>query len=326
MNQALHFEAEPFQGYTEFDELASYEVPTGTGSSTAPAAPVRPTIQTAAAGATWIPKVDSAIRKHFALSGTSLSGRVRLADSKTYPTQFPTSLLPEMLLNLFLESSTSWPIASVIRHHKMDDRIVVRDDKLRRQRVADLQKFIADRVRIGHFEYSVALPSVPSKPTVNVQVLGFSPAELAAEIVAGFTISKPSRADSRVVVALPGDVETLVHEGCHFYAANNFRTEASRHQNEFFIGMRVSQILIEGFCEYFSRQVMKANESILGPSDLLAYTGYVEATGRIVATARESVARDAYFKGAPAAIRRVIASIQANRDAYPLLVPDFVVP
>jgi hypothetical protein len=337
MLQELEFPTEPFQGYTEFDELGNYEMELpGTSATPAtvpgvPAVKLRPFIETLAEGPAWRAKVDEAIRRHFKLSGFTLAGRVRLLDETAFPKQIPSSMLEEILLTFFLDAPTRWPIADILRHTHMQDPIEVRgvaghDDKYWKRRIDVLRKFIAERTKIGFFEYSLALPTVPSQQTVTPQILGFSPAELVGEVLGGLTILKPSRADSRVLLQLPADIETFVHEGCHFYAHNNFTGEAKKHETEFFEGMRVSQLLKEGFCEYFSRQVMKANETTLGESDLLSYPPYVAATERIVTTARQSVARDAYFNGNAAAIKRVMASLIANKDAYPLIVPDFVVP
>jgi hypothetical protein len=114
---------------------------------------------------------------------------------------------------------------------------------------------------------------------------------------------------------LPGPVDTLVHEGCHFYAHHAFNAAArSNKGNDIFHNLPVSQVLIEGFCELFTRQVMQANQKVLGQLNVDAYKGHLAAAKWIVFSAGEPAARNAYFNGNAAAINRLFAGIKANKE------------
>lgn len=339
MNNRLNFSAEPLRAFTNHEsnngeiskvnlgdwrQIFTAPILPGPAGSAAPAAPLPKSIQKSDQSA-WLKTVDSAIRNFYKLTGVGIAGRVRFVTEADYPKQFPKSMLPRLLLNLFLDEPTSRPIASIIRHHKVPVPWVSNHPSVAAKRVADLTKFIAAQIKAGHFDETVVLP-VPGPGASTRQVVSRTPGQLAAQMIGGFTISKTSRAGSRIVMPIPNLVETLVHEACHFYAHSKFTSAAERvGDTELFNGLRVSQILHEGFCEYFARQVMQANPTTLGPSEMTAYQGYVKATGLIVATAREKDAREAYFKGSTSAIKRVLASVKANKDAYPLMVPDYAV-
>jgi hypothetical protein len=74
------------------------------------------------------------------------------------------------------------------------------------------------------------------------------------------------------------NVEVLVHEACHFYAHWRFGNQVNAlHSNEFFRGLRVSEILNEGVTEYFTRQLMRVYAKELGPVVVNAYSGYLAA-------------------------------------------------
>ena len=126
---------------------------------------------------------------------------------------------------------------------------------------------------------------------------------------------------------VPWAVETFVHEVCHFYGHAQFNgAVATRSGMQIMNGMLVSEILSEGLTEFFARRVMRSNPAVFGPIELQAYQGYFEMAARVVATTGEPSACRAYFHGVAADINRVFESVRLNIDAYPLLVPPFMIP
>jgi V8-like Glu-specific endopeptidase len=108
---------------------------------------------------------------------------------------------------------------------------------------------------------------------------------------------------------------------------NKFGIAAEKASNRFFNGLRLSEILLEGFPEYFTRQVMQANEKNLGRLHVEAYQDYVEAAGRFISTIddrEKGSAIKAFFFGNSAAINRLFNAIELNIKNYPLLVPGFM--
>jgi hypothetical protein len=129
------------------------------------------------------------------------------------------------------------------------------------------------------------------------------------------------------LVQIPSDVETLVHEACHFYVHSQFRDWANNNPDQLMFGFRKSSLLMEGFAEYFARQVMEANSADFGSLRTRAYQPAVEVVQRLVVTMGEQSARRAYFEGDAAALRRLEQAIQLNEQTHPdLLVPSFMIP
>lgn len=128
---------------------------------------------------------------------------------------------------------------------------------------------------------------------------------------------------------MPANVETLVHEACHFYVHSNFRNMANSSQNrdQFAFSLHKPHLLMEGFAEYFARQVMHANRAVFGPIGIQAYEPEVRVISRLIVTMGEQSARDAYFRGDASALRRLDQAIAINMQVHPdLLVPDFMIP
>jgi hypothetical protein len=220
-------------------------------------------------------------------------------------------MIPELLLNLFLAFPPGSKIMDILRHHRMGLAGITR-----------LRRFIADRISAGSFEFSVL---DPVQGTTTVQLI--TPRELIAENVAGLTSTQGPRSGRRVLVKIPADVETLVHEACHFYVHSNFRDWANQNPDQLMFGFRKSTLLMEGFAEYFARQVMQANSADFGPLNIRAYQPAVEVVQRLVVTMEEQSAREAYFEGNAAALSRLDQAIQLNEQTHPdLLVPSFMIP
>jgi hypothetical protein len=231
-------------------------------------------------------------------------------DQAGFARQIPQTEIPELLLNLFLSPPSGSKIWDILRHHH---RLPAG--------IRGLREFIAERIQIGYFEYRIHGPGRSS-------VQRITPRELVAENTAGFTTTQPSRGSRAVLLPMPAHVETLVHEGCHFYAHRNFSALANSRQNidRIVFGLRLSQILVEGFAEYFARQVMRANQARFGPITIEAYSPEVEVVNRLVVTMEEQSARDAYFRGNSAAINRLVRAIELNAETHPdLLVPPFMI-
>ncbi len=268
--------------------------------------------------ARWVPIVDGRVRALFCLSGPGLAGRVRFLDRAGFAARFPRDDLVRVLVNQFslpVDDQAGTPIQSILRHHHMADLLgPLRDEKLLVRRRTALRTFIRERIRAGAF-----------LQTSPFGVVRHTPRGLVAQLIGGFTTGEPSRSGRRVLVQMPADVELLVHEACHFYAANAFNVAIrTRARDRVFVGMPLSEILAEGMAELFAREVMRANAATLGPIRMDAYQGYVEAAWRFIQTAGEEHARAAYFNGSAAAINGLFRAIDLNIRDYPLMVPAFM--
>lgn len=258
------------------------------------------------------------------------AGRVLFQAPAAFAARFPAAETEDLLLDLFLSPPRGSHFMDVLRHHHMAFAASGPGA------IGALRRFIAERIAIGYFEYTHFAPptpetrdqyggTVPAAPEVHATVQ-ITPGQLLAEAVVGMTTTGGPRAARRVAVSMPAHVETLVHEGCHFYVHSAFRSFANspRFQNRLFRGMRVSSILMEGFAEYYARQVMRANAADFGPIALRAYEDEVDLVSRFVTTLGETQARQAYFQGNGAALSRLERSIELNVRAYPLLVPGYM--
>jgi hypothetical protein len=267
-------------------------------------------IQTARQGIAWTRQVDELVRKQFKLGKPSLVGRVRYLDNARFSASLRPADIPELLLNLFLAPGPP-AIPSILRQHHMPNWAEGLPDErqvLIRAYAAKLQKFIKERIRVGYFE-SRAFP----RATIT-------PRRLIAEHLLGLTTSAASRSGRRVLIQLAADVETVVHEACHFYSHSAFASAARKKDQEFFRGMRVSEIVSEGLTEHFARLVMDAHADILGPLKVNAYQNYVELIRHFITPLTKRDVEDAYFKGS---VRTLMKAVDKGIEAYPLMVPGF---
>jgi hypothetical protein len=259
---------------------------------------------------------DAAIRRRFGLTGAALIetsiNRVRCVPRDRFEMLIPGPAISDILVNAFMEQWLVEPFSQILRFYKR--AFVISDDpKFMEARFRKLREFVAERINAGHFQFLSAAGAMNTNAMPVRRV--------AAAAIGGFTSSEAVRASRRVILPLPSLMEILVHEGCHFYAHPNFDM-AARRNNEFFRELRISQVLREGFCEYFARDVMQANQAAFGPIDLWAYERHREFVGYIITTAGgDAVARQAYFAGGAAAINRVMRSAIEASTAYPLVTP-----
>lgn len=312
------------------DRLSSQGTLLQRAPDTSTATPQPQTIEPATESS-WRARINAAIRAQFGLTGAGMTaGRVYFLEAAAFAARFPASEIESLLLDLFLSPPIGTPVRDILRHHQM---IVAASDPTA---VDALRRFIADRMRIGFFEYvrrSPPTPAIrhrtdisgPAQPELQ-RTERITPRALVAEAVGGVTTTAGPRAARRIAVSRPARVETLVHEGCHFYVHSAFRrlANSARYQYRLFRGLRISSILMEGFAEYFARQVMRTNAADFGPIAIRAYDEEVDLVSRFITTLGEAQARQAYFQGNAAALGQLERAIELNVRAYPLLVPRFM--
>ena len=347
MESRLTFEAEPFEfyeaehgprggaGHFQFPRARRGPLPAWVGEVPQPKPPSNvtpPQTVDADDAKSWVADIDAAIRRQFGLSGPGLAGRVRFVTSADFPKHLPASEVAAMLPNLFLERPDESPVKDILQFYRMSFGLYGSEEKYVKAWLARLRKFVAERIKAGYFEISTHAPPPPfqrlpflsdalNKLFIKLRnmretpTIRLTPRQLAAMMVGGFTTGQGNRADRRVIMPLPGPVDTLVHEACHFYAHPAFGAAArTRGANEIFLGLPVSEVLVEGFCEFFKRKVMQANQTVLGQLDVDAYQGHFKAAKAIVFSAGEPAAVKAYFKGDSAAINRLFAGIKATKE------------
>ncbi len=259
----------------------------------------------------WRSVVDKAVRKQFSLTGPSLKGRVKYYSSNVFAQKFPRSAIPDVLLKLFLLPNLT--VSNILfAHGKVFSHSTLGVPT--EARVKSIKQLIAQGIKADRFKILTPRPST------------ITPRELIANFIQGFTTSRGARTKRRVIMQLPNTVGVLTHEACHFYVHWRYRSwSASKSKDKYFVDMRVSDILYEGFAEYFARQVMRAHANLLGPHTPSEYMVYVRATERIITTIGEATARAAYFEGNKRALVKLFKAIDANIKAYPLLVPGYAI-
>ena len=90
-------------------------------------------------------------------------------------------------------------------------------------------------------------------------------------------------------------------------------------RDDYLFGARVSKTLEEGFAEYFTRQVMEANEADFGPLSDNAYQAEVNNAIRLARTIGEREVRQAYFRGDERQIQRVGQAIDQYKELERLM-------
>ncbi len=252
----------------------------------------------------WVGRVDAAVRTRFGLTAAGLNlTRVRFLDQAGFAAAFPAGSIEEKLLELFLDPPSS-VIHSILRQHRIIFASLQR-----------LQRFVRDRVAAGFFEEGSFNPA-----TGQIDVTQITPRDLLAMHVGGVTdVGPAARGARRVLMQMPADVETLVHEACHFYVSNGFRRMAAAVPNRgnLQVGVGIEHTLMEGFAEYFARQVMRDNAATFGPLTVNAYQLQVDQVWRFAATLGQAATVAAYFHGNAAALGRMQA-VLAMYETTPL--------
>lgn len=273
----------------------------------------------------WRRRVDDATRTQFGLRGPGVTGsQVAFVDEAHFAALFPANELADNLLNFFLEFGHDHrQQAGQILDFNHVSYFVTGD--VGSSSLAELRQFIARGIQQGYFEGQTREIDV----TTGRRLASFrtTPGDIVASRVAGFTEISGRRPDRKIVVQAPANADTLVHETCHFYVDGRFRDFARGRPDadEFIGGARISQILTEGFTEYFARRVMQANAPDFGPSNGVYQREWEQAV-RLIATLGEDGARRAYFDGDPVQLRRLSATIEEYKRTHPdLLVPGFVI-
>lgn len=265
-------------------------------------------------------EVDTAVRAQFKLTGVGLQNRVAVLTIKEFEARFPNNAVEELLLNLFFSRANTL-ITEILRKATLLPIFEPISDAGLRKAVTKLRDFIKARIKAGNFELQ-SLPGVYTQAPM-------APKAVISASVPGFTTVNNDRGQRRVLVQVDSLVEVLVHEACHFYTSNAFRAFANARRDRFIRGMRLSEVLIEGYTEAFAREVMKANTATLGPQQEQAYQDYVEMVGYFTTTIGSADARAAFFTGNTAALRLLgravdeYAKMDASRPL--LLVPRFVI-
>jgi len=275
----------------------------------------------------WRRRVDALVRSRYGIRGDGVeASQMDVVGAAEFGRRFPAAEAEETLLNLFLDHGQDHTsrFYHVLDHNRHPFRLAGATSL---RAINELRQFIHDGIARGSFEGQTREYDVTTG--ARFPVFTVTPGELIAEHVGGITdIGPDRRSRRRITLQQHAFIDTLVHEVCHFYISNAFRDMARGRADgrEYLRGGAISQILLEGFAEYFAQQVMVANADTLGASNGVSYPIEVSVAGVLVITLGEATVRQAYFGGDARAIALVAAAIDEYKDTHEdLLVPRFVV-
>jgi|GEM_PF-4116032 len=211
----------------------------------------------------------------------------------------PKKALPELLLTAFLNPDADGVLSQILRHHGVAMKVA-------RDPIKGLTSFIKERIEAGFFAYETSVIA----PTDTTNVIKLTPEELVARDVKGVTDTGPQERARRQIVVQPGEMSTLVHEVVHFYTHPTYLAEVARQAGtKSFMGVVLSQALIEGVTEHFAQWVMRARQKQLGLPGTEAYSAYVEAVELLAEVTGEHTIRQAFFQGDKQAIARLFRNV-----------------
>jgi hypothetical protein len=312
---------------------------------TNPAPPKPQTIpDTAQDQAVWRAKVDAAVRGQFGLTGSALTAaNVHFSNESQFAAQFAGKDLEDRLFTIFLnfgQDELTVP-GQILDHNNVSYRVLGYRDPAGfwgAPEQDELRKFIQQGIQQGHFAGQSREIDVTTGQ--RFPVYRVPPKDLAAEFVGGTTTTGTPRAgrqiqirttdldltDRTTATILPY-VHTLVHEACHFYVSDGFRNMVNARQDggSPLGNARISEVLFEGFAEYFAREVMLANTGAFGPP-ANSYQAETQQVWRIAAALGEPSLRSAYFGGNSQQLLRLSVAVDLYKDIDPdLQIPDYVV-
>ncbi len=251
---------------------------------------------------------DAAIRDFFGsglIKGAGVQpSQFKVAEEEKFGKAIPNSkqAIPQLLLGMFLnpDADTTGILNQMLRYHGVAMAV-------HRDPVKKLKAFIEERIKEGYFAYATAI--ISDKDTTNV--IKVTPEDLVAMHIKGITATGPQQRALRQIVVQPGEMSTLVHEVIHFYTHPTYQAEVARLAGEkHFMGVLLSEALIEGVTEHFAKEVMRARQKQLGAMGSEAYSSYVEAVELLAEVTGEHTLRLAYFQGDKQAIARLFKNIE----------------
>lgn len=273
----------------------------------------------------WRVLVDNAVRTQFGLGGAGVeAANVNYLDQSQFGSVFSTADLEEKLFTIFLDfGQTNGTLGQILDFNHQPFLYA----GVTPTTMDQIREFVKQGISRGFFEGQTRELDVTTGQ--RFPVFRVTARELVAAFVAGITDISVPRARRKITMRLSqgtAEVDTLVHEVCHFYVSDAYRNmvNARKDKDEFIGFPRISQILFEGVAEYFKREVMVANAATFGPVTK-AYQPEVEQVHRLVITLGENSLRAAYFGGDAKQIKRLAFAVDQYKSMpLELLLPGFV--
>jgi hypothetical protein len=270
----------------------------------------------------WRMLVGNAVRSQFNLRGAGVEkSNVRFLDFPDFAKQFPAAELHEKLFTIFFNyGRLNSGLPAVILSYANHPYSIAGTSS----GISQLHPFIDEGIKRDYFEAQTRELDVTTGQRFPVQRVKLR--ELVAMYIAGITDIAPTRSKRKITMRVANgtsDVDTLVHETCHFYVSDAFRDWAKKRTdgNDFLGGAFISQVLFEGFAEHFTREVMEANTTTFGPA-AYSYPAEAHEVWRLEEAVGENTLRAAYFGGDAAQIKRLAFAL----DLFKTIHPDLLVP
>jgi len=274
----------------------------------------------------WRAAVDLAVRKQFKLTGPRIAdSQVSYVSPKDFGSLFKGKDLESALLTTFLDTDN------------VDAQNILRSDT----RVAymasgrywptpdgwiALKEFVQEGITKNSFAEGGGggLDIKTGKQMFPPSTI--TPGALLANEFAGVTTSAGPRSARHISLRneTPASgrgvfVQVFVHEACHFYGhdAYDLMIRGLKAPDDAIGNARIGQILAEGVPEFFAREVTIANGEDFGDV-LLSYPAEFEQAAKLIALLGEDTVIQAYFRGKPKEIQRIVAVVEnARHDRFP---------
>jgi len=271
----------------------------------------------------WRTRVDAAVRSMFDVSGPGLTAKnVTFVDEKEFAAKYPGADIEEQLKFIFwYDGGDISTVAGKIFYSYLGYIFLEHPPLNPRTQMGTVEELVKQGIKDGYFWYRFL-----TDPMGKI-----SPRDLIALYIGGITDISGSQSRRSIRMEMydhTADVNTLVHEACHFYVSDAFRDAVNgrKDKKEIFGDAILSKVLIEGFAERFAREVMAANPAF-GPV-VEAYPLEFRQVVRLVAALGEDSIRKAYFKGDAAEIKNLMKTVdlyKANKLTN-VTNPDLMVP
>jgi hypothetical protein len=271
----------------------------------------------------WRTRVDAAVRSMFDIRGPGLTAKnVEFVDEKEFAAKYPGGDIEEQLKFIFwYDGGHIGTVAGKIFYSFLGYIFLEHPPLNPRTQMGTVEELVKQGIKDGYFWYRFL-----TDPMGRI-----SPRDLIALYIGGITDISGSQARRSIRMQMydhTADVNTLVHEACHFYVSEAFRNAVNgrKDKKETFGDAILSKVLIEGFAERFAREVMASNPAF-GPV-VEAYPLEFGQVVRLVAALGEDSIRKAYFKGDAGEIKNLMKTVdlyKANKITNPTN-PDLMMP
>ena len=267
-------------------------------------------------------RISNLVESFFNIPGNSLSAaHLRIVSEEDFSTTMSDDFIEEKLIRLFMnppENEVGDIALDILRYYGMEHLThFSQNGDVMRRNTESIRRIVRNGINRNRFEMHDRRPESQGFPFIT-------PSQLISMYISGFTTGTTGNRQSRMIIMPVGsNLGTVTHEIIHYYSHQFFNNEVNRvARNRFFHGLPLTEVLIEGFTETFTRIFLRSPAATrqLGQQSSSSYESEVTMAHPIIMTIGSEAARNAYFNGDRDAINLMWRAIRYYVENNPRII------